>query len=103
VPFPDCKPWNAEGIGACQQSRLNRNNYAIAAMNDWFESELRKLNYPGQQIVRAYDIIMPRLQYGLYLCDCHFLCRRDQSSSVAQTAEGVAIAMAIERALCVLV
>jgi hypothetical protein len=79
---------------------MARQNYAITAMNAWFERELRKLNYPDLQIVPAFDIIAPRLQFGLHNCACHFLCHQDRAWGILETAEGVAVAKAIQRAIC---
>jgi hypothetical protein len=79
---------------------LARQNYAITAMNVYFEQERRKLNYSDLQIVPAFDIIAPRLQYGFSVCNNHFMCHTDGAEVITETPEGAIVAKAIQRAIC---
>ena len=118
VPYPNCLVHVPDGnahnsTDHCADERRARNNQKISLMNAYIERELRKLHahYRNSslssssamrlQIVPAYDIIAPRLQYGEYVCNNHFLCRYENDDTMAgQTAAGLAVLETVRRAVC---
>jgi hypothetical protein len=89
VPYPDCTIHSNNDMNMmklCSENRGNRNNYAIAATNEFFLNEFKNLNYSNSfQIIDAYNIILPRLFFGEYVCNNHYLCRE---RNIVQTTPG---------------
>lgn len=112
VPYPICqsglRPSSVEGDSrACYANRMARNNYAINAVNYFYETSLQGLNANAQEkmksnvfFVKSREVILPRLLYASFLCKNHFLCRELNMLGVAKTPEGVIVAESILRLLC---
>ena len=102
VPYPDCTVHYNNDVNMmkyCTDNRSNRNNYAISATNDFFMNSFKTLTYSNTlQIIDAYNIILPRLFFGEYVCANHFLCR--EKNSMQTTVGGLVVVDAIRRAIC---
>jgi hypothetical protein len=102
VPYPDCTIQINNDFAMmelCTDQRINRNNYAIAAANQFLFNEFKSLNYSNSfQIIDAYNIILPRLFFGEYVCSNHYLCR--ERNIVQTTTAGLVVVDAIRRAIC---
>jgi hypothetical protein len=116
MPYPRCRERDRvpeeRQLNECINARNARNNYAIQATNDYFESFLvEKIIQPPQQnqqqekkvivsphfrILQSRRMILPRLLSLNYVCGNHLIC----SKATEFSQEGVIAAEAIQRELC---
>lgn len=86
-PYPACAltardgsaPVGSVNIG-CRDYIEGRNNFNIQAFNAHMREMLLRVDYPGLQLVPAFDIILPRALLGEATCDNHFLCGQNVTS-----------------------
>ena len=102
LPYPHCDLFGMpEQSIHCEENRYGRNNYAIAAFNEFFRKSLEEINYPNLQIVDAFDIVEPRLEFGeTGPCGHHYYCRESCKEKFTATPAGRIVVEAIERAIC---
>jgi hypothetical protein len=116
-PYPYCQSNSRKrdvDVGGCYEARLARNNYVIAAMNQFFDESLFALNQElssssssskGRRglehiyLMRSSrDVLLPRVMSVQYLCKNHYLCRETRFNPL----EGSLVAQASLRLLCAL-
>jgi len=78
------------------------NNYSIKALSQWFQLQLKLLNYSNFDIVDAYEIIYPTItgKRHDHVCDNHYLCHLPYEDTMLQTVAGKAVLSSILHALC---
>ncbi len=101
-PYPIChlkeEILSVPEVEKCIQQREGRNNYNLAAMNSFFEEEIKKVNYPRLEFLRSFEIVHPRLLSVHYLCKNHYLCR--YGPKLFKSDEGILVVEAIKRSVC---
>jgi len=95
MPYPSCNKHDM-----CINSIGYRTNYAIAALSQYFENELLKMNWNNIHIIDSINIIRPNKEK--LECVNHFLCRHGaaQNFRVATTKAGIALASEILWSMC---
>jgi hypothetical protein len=76
-----------------------RNNYAVMAMNQYTEQQLRLINYPRMKYIPAFDIVYARRNVEIPLCGSHWLCREDRTD-VQTTHSGELLVEVMLKSAC---